>query len=248
MTDTRKIPEWLVERVAQRELTNHDVTSEAVSQVQSSNEEILARYPVNEMVSRINRRAQVTPAPKRERVWLYVLAPVAAVLLAVISLNTEGGSPIQQPDNIIEDDVRPKGLAAKLQLYRLRGDVTEKLMPSSLARKSDRVQLTYLSAAKPYGVIVSIDGRGTVTRHLPEVGDFASALNNKGEVMLEHSYELDDAPRFECFYFVTAEQRFPLEVVLVAANIAATSKEACAPLPLAESFAQSSLLLKKVEP
>jgi len=93
-------------------------------------------------------------------------------------------------------------------------------------------------------VIVSIDGRGSVTVHLPVHGDQAAALASGDTVLLDHAYQLDDAPRFERFHFVTAQAPFAVATVVDAARRAATTASA-SELPLAASFEQASFLLRK---
>ena len=50
-----------------------------------------------------------------------------------------------------------------------------------------------LSGGAPYGAVISLDGRGTVTFHLPTHGTAAAELSGRGAVPLPRSYELDDA-------------------------------------------------------
>lgn len=65
--------------------------------------------------------------------------------------------------------------------------------------------MSYVAAGRAHGVIVSIDGRGQVTLHFPADAGAPTALESGRAVPLSHSYELDDAPLFERFMFVTAE-------------------------------------------
>ena len=58
----------------------------------------------------------------------------------------------------------------------------------------------------------SIDGNGNVTRHFPESGWTAVKMKHSGsEIPLDFSYELDDAPDFECFILVASKKAFSLE-------------------------------------
>ena len=49
-----------------------------------------------------------------------------------------------------------------------------------------------------YGAIISVDGRGAFTQHLPLKGEFAVPLVARDT--LDFAYELDDAPHWERFY------------------------------------------------
>jgi hypothetical protein len=76
------------------------------------------------------------------------------------------------------------------------------------------LQVSYVALGRPYGVIFSIDGAGVVTLHHPTSAEGEQALVDlDGAVPLPSAYELDDAPRFEKFFFVTALH--PLDVTAI---------------------------------
>ena len=75
------------------------------------------------------------------------------------------------------DGIRLKGVKPDLLLYRKRASEVEQLSDSSVAYTGDLIQIFYRAAGKPFGVIVSVDGRGTVTRHLPCIGNKCRALD-----------------------------------------------------------------------
>ena len=71
---------------------------------------------------------------------------------------------------------------------------------------------------------------------------------DRGRVALDHAFELDEAPGFERFFFVTSEpgEQLPVTEVLEAARKLAQSEDAkSAALELPQSWKQSSLLLDK---
>jgi hypothetical protein len=107
--------------------------------------------------------------------------------------------------------------------------------------------VAYRCASRRFGVIVSIDGRGVVTRHLPLTGAAAAALEPGATTLLDRAYELDDAPRWERFFLVTGETAFDVQVVLDAARGAAAGAGADPPpaLPLQAPLQQSTFLLRK---
>ncbi|MCA9568895.1 MAG: ActD protein, partial [Myxococcales bacterium] len=59
----------------------------------------------------------------------------------------------------------------------------------------------------------SIDGSGVITWHLPIRGRSAVVLQPGSGVPLAESYELDDAPDHERFFFVTSPADFDLAEV-----------------------------------
>ena len=101
-----------------------------------------------------------------------------------------------------------QGPAAGLSLFRKTANGSETLADGDVAREGDVIRIGYHAVGRRYGVIVSLDGRGGVTRHLPERGATAAPLAPSEVVLLAHAYELDDAPAWERFFFVTADAPF----------------------------------------
>ena len=138
--------------------------------------------------------------------------------------------------------------APRLFVYRHGDDGDQRLADGARAAAGDLLQLTYATAAPAFGALLSIDGAGDVTQHWPEPGGArALPLRVGGEVRLPSAYELDNAPAFERFFLVHAEQPFDLARVIDAARtLAARTAEARhAPLALPASFGQISLTLEK---
>lgn len=111
------------------------------------------------------------------------------------------------------------GLGARLVVYRARDQGPERLLDGTPGQQGDVLQLAYRVGEPCYGAIVSVDGRGLVTRHLPPEGDHAVKLVPDEIVPLDHAFELDDAPSFERFLLVTGASRFslgPVELALIA--------------------------------
>jgi len=193
-----------------------------------------------------------------------LLAPLAvagALSLLLIARRGDGPgmSPVAGPgDATGEEATRIKGdgaRAPRLFVYRKRraaeGDGAERLATGARAARGDLLQLAYASGAEGlYGVLLSIDGAGHVTLHLPEEGASAApALRWPREMKLPSSYQLDDAPGFERFVLVTAPEPFSVETALGAARALAGQGGAAArqgPLLLpSPRFHQTSVLLDK---
>ena len=196
-------------------------------------------------------RARLGPAPARARaarpaLWLAVAAAGGLGFAAWPLLHHTGGA-ATGPATVATPDplVRAKGLLPALRLFRKTRTGSEVLPEGARGRKGDLIRIAYRAGGQSYGAIVSVDGRGTVTRHLPARGTHAVGLG-AGEVLLDQSYELDDAPRFETFYLVTGPDPFDLEPVLAAAQRAAgTGGPSAPPLPLAPPLEQSVVSLEK---
>ncbi|MCB9755808.1 MAG: hypothetical protein H6713_38245 [Myxococcales bacterium] len=103
------------------------------------------------------------------------------------------------------EPTRLKGQDPRLVVHRKRGEHTEELAAGAAVDAGDVLQVSYVAAGQRRGVILSIDGRGAVTLHYPEDAGGSTTLRREGAVPLAHAYELDDAPDFERFIFVTAE-------------------------------------------
>jgi hypothetical protein len=196
----------------------------------------------------VRRALTATGATAPRPVWLgarfavpAAVAAAAVVLLFVFPLI---------PSFTAGDTERIKGLQPSLTLYRRVGGGSETLAAGAVARAGDVIRIGYGAAVRAYGVILSIDGRGQVTVHLPAGGDQAAPLGREATVLLDQAFELDDAPRFEEFYFVTSNQPFAVAPVVAAARRAATSgRTTAAPLPLSAGLEQTvASLLKESQP
>jgi hypothetical protein len=225
-----------------------------LSALERSDAEIRRRYPPTWLAERILLRL-ATPAskgahPRPAFAWRWA-APLAAVAAALVLLvlaprlvGPPAGTPAGRPAAAPDSADRIKGLVPALQIFRKTPEGSETLADGDRVRAGDSVRVGYQAAGRGFGVIVSIDGRGSVTVHLPVHGDQAAALESGGTVLLDHAYQLDDAPRFERFHFVTAKQPFAVATVVDAARrIAATAGGRA--LPLAAPYEQATFLLQK---
>jgi hypothetical protein len=224
-----------------------------LSALERSDAEIRRRYPPAWLAERVRLRL-AAPAPKGPhprpafaRRWAAPLAAAAAIVLLVLAPRLVGppsGQPAVRPPVAADSGDRIKGLKPALQLFRKTPDGSETLADGDLVRAGELIRVGYRAAGRRFGAIVSIDGRGSVTVHVPVHGDQAAALASGDTVLLDHAYQLDDAPRFERFHFVTAQAPFAVATVVDAARRAATTAGA-SELPLAASFEQATFLLRK---
>jgi len=134
--------------------------------------------------------------------------PAVALILAVVAVPTLLD---QETPEVPETRIKGGEQEPRLLVFRKLGSGAERLQDGALARNGDLVQLAYRSGGLQYGAILSVDGRGTVTQHLPATG--AEAVPLAAQDTLDVAYELDDAPRWERFYLVAADRRFGLAAV-----------------------------------
>ena len=203
--------------------------------LRESDAQILARYPAAQQAEQIAARvakAQAGPVGQRARssprLWLPVLASVASVLVVVVWTSRPRVDPHGSAGGIGStggpdvDVITAKGgpTATRLRLYRQGQAQAEPLVDGALAQSGDLVQLAFVAGSARYGVLLSIDGRGGVTVHFPAGSDQATApstalsdpqsplspAGERTEVRLPQAFRLDDAPRFERFFLVTADE------------------------------------------
>ena len=175
-----------------------------------------------------SRRLKLAPA-------LSLAAAAAAVAIVVVTRTAMFVEPLSvERIKGGEGSGRPE-----LALYRRTADGSERLADGAVARPGDVVRVGYHAAGRAYGAIVSIDGRGTITRHLPADGTRSVALQPDATVLLDQAYELDDAPKWERFYFVAAASPFEIDTIVKAA------RDAPARLALPHGLDQSTFTLQK---
>jgi hypothetical protein len=208
----RRTPDLFVEQalLGEREASTADAAR--VAQLAESNADILKRYPPRVVGMRVRGQRQ-----KAARAWaLGGSLVVVAAALTLFVMPTPVSHTVQPVDD--GSGERPKGLLPTLHVFRVTDAGAEQLEPEASAHEGDRLQVSYIAAGAKYGMVLSIDGRGTVTVHLPLAGAEAAPLSKNGDTTLGSSYALDDAPAYERFFLVTSDQPFPVSAVTTAAN------------------------------
>lgn len=260
------ISEYYLERYVLGELPDEDaeeiqrLTSSnpelqaALENLESSNQDILTLYPPltvkASLLTRLNDRPNKIFPLKR---ILTISSAVAAFLILILVLPLFKQRPrIIYPDP--EHDVTlVKGIPpvdlslTQLLVYRKIHDKVEILADGEKASEGDLLQLAYVTTEDSYGVILSIDGRGTVTLHFPESKGKSTKLELSKQFLLPNAIELDDAPNFERFFFLTSEYPIDVDGVLREAQDLANNPERVQQknLDLPESFKQYSVLILK---
>ncbi len=173
-----------------------------------------------------------------------VLAVVTVALFSQRSISQEGGTVLANNadgSQVMEvamvdqnDDVRIKGLSARMEVWKKTGDSAVQMENLGEAREGDEIQLRYAVAEKCYGLLFSMDGNGTITMHMGE-GNKAIGLEPGKMTTLPFAYKLDNAPKFEKFFFLTSKNEFELN----AGDIDASLKQ--------DGVKMVSLTLRKTE-
>jgi len=235
------------ERLVREELERDEGLRARLAALEESDREILRDYPPERVVPAIRERLRMSEGAVRRRavtLRLAVALPAAAVVVLFAAF-------FVARERLLPDETRLKGVVPHVTVYRNTPDGAEEMPAGAPARRGDVLQLSYTAADARYGAIFSVDGRGTVTWHLP--GGYAGgpreapALEMQGQVILPAAYELDDAPGFERFVLVFSARPFDLAEVERAARALASRPQAAergAP-PLPAGVSQFSLVLKK---
>ncbi len=251
--DVNRTPEYLLELAAAGELdperrrailecaARERGGADPLASLAHDDAATLARLAPAQVAAEVSRRA----VRRRRSRWLFV--PILAAAGAAASLMVAPLTRVPRLRPFDDEGVRVKGRvsAPRLMVHRRTRSGAELVAPGAPARPGDLLQLGYV-AERGFGVIVSIDGHGGVTRHWPLDGARAAALMPGREVLLPESFRLDDAPDFERFILVTAERPFEVAGVLEAARaLAARADARDARLPLAGGLAEASVVISK---
>ena len=202
---------------------------------------ILKRYEENRHQARIREKA--SPISFKRLLYGTPVLAAALILMFVVFLR-DGTAPGQ---NRIKGEESLDFSKTQILIYRENRGEVELLKNGDKTKAGDLIQLGYIPARKIYGVIFSIDGNGVITLHYPESEGGSTILNLEKKNLLSSAYELDNAPDFERFFFVTAMNEIDVLSVINQAEalalLPASAKNANLDLP--ESYQQFSILLKK---
>jgi hypothetical protein len=245
--NTPTIPDWKLERYLLGELPHQeledirrraesdDLLMKRLAALRQSDSALRETYPSDSVLPGIRARMaeRVEPARPR-RQWLLVALPIAAALVLFIN---------PAPNQIVVDGNRIKGGDPALYLYRKTADGVEELQNGDIASEHDLIQIKYQPGDKRYGVILSVDGRNTISVHLPEKGRQAAELELGRADTLGFSYELDDAPTRERFYFISSVSAFAVQEAIDAVKTHVPDQGP--QLDLAEGYSQRIFTLMK---
>lgn len=185
----------------------------------------------------------------RARRYAFTLSSAFALLLLVIFLFPGIRSGFDTGRDI-EKDVRIKGLDSKLLLYRIKNGKAEELKNDDTVHRGDIIQAGYIATGDyKYGLILSIDGRGTVTLHYPSNTSSGQKLSLNRKTLLSRSYELDDSPHFERFIMILSTKSLNNAEIIEKSKKLAKNRESAinGSLKNEKDEAEFSIFLKKAE-
>jgi hypothetical protein len=267
MADEERLPDLLLEQYALGELYGAErsrVESRLAAdpglrgrleELGRSDEEILAEYPPAEIAASIRRRMLASGGGEAEsagprrvlpfKTRAFPLAAAAAVLVIAGFVTVRGTFPPAGGDVVLA-----KGGAPGLLVYKKAASGPSLLADGASAGAGDVLQIKYAAGSAPYGAIVSLDGRGRITWHLPDGAASGAASPaprlEKGGATLGSAYELDDAPAFERFFILSSDSDFDLSLVSSAlGDLARGGAPDTGKLVLSAGIDYKSLLLRK---
>ena len=248
------IREWLVERVrlgeASPSIQLTPAERERLEELEAEDRAILFQYPPGRVAAEIRRRggdAQPSAQPGLARVGTWGAAAAMAGLVVFALSGGEVGYVPDDPSGL--EPTRSKGGDA-LVAHRASREGVELVQPNDALGAGERIQISYRLEAPAYAVMLSVDGRGLVSLHLPAKKGQPPPRVQVGRGVLPYSYELDDAPMFERFFLITGPDRFRTQDVVAAAEALAQNapdRVREAPLELPNGLTQTDLVLLKDE-
>ena len=262
--ETSFIPDWKLERYFLDELSNEERQkiddaikidvgiSERIERIRESNEEILEQYPFEMIKKAIDNKTQ----PERRKqaagaiVKLKMILRFAAASLPVIAfiigigfyanMSNVFSTSIRVP---VKEFARAKGFKPYLKIFRKEGNSAKMLSDRAVAYENDILQIGYVSDSDEFGVILSIDGNGVVTLHYPQQEGESTKLSDERKGLLPSAYQLDNAPKFERFFFVTANR--PIDVSQIKRSILSLREPNRGELSIPEDMKQNSITVIK---
>lgn len=264
--DEKKVNKLLLERYVldelpdarkkevEKRLESSPALRAELEHIKNSEIEILEQYPADKMVPGLVARQRAESYNRKQykqktklKRFLF-LSPVLAAALAMIFilLPFEG----EKINTNSVDITRIKGGPGDtaLLIYRKTSLNAERLNNGDRAEAGDLLQVAYRPGKAKHGIIISIDGSGVVTLHFPYNRSSRTVLEKKKiEVFLRNAYELDNAPGFERFFFITSREEPDVSAVLTKAKKLARQpvQARTETLELDGSHNQTTILIEK---
>jgi anti-sigma-K factor RskA len=251
----RKIKKWLKTDAQLRE---------KIEEIEKSNREILTQYPPGFVAPKIMGRHNSNTRDEEEQIArpkpvffkriLYASPAFAAALLILLVLFPLRKGDITSPtDHTEQDDILVKGMKEidmskpQLLVHRKRSDRIELLKSGARGKAGDLLQLAYIAAKQSHGVILSIDGNGNVTLHFPDKENDPTSLVQDKKILLPNAIELDNAPGFERFFFITSNVEINTAEILKKAGTLANNPDKAKEenMDLPENVNQFSIVIIK---
>jgi hypothetical protein len=248
---TQHIPDLLLEQLLCGDLpaAEHDALAQRVAQdpdasqrleaLRADSARLLSRYPASVQAAQISAQLHKNKKQTHRNKLALLAAPLAAALVAVLLLPTDTKTPQDGPD--APDTTRVKGLQPGLRIFKKGAGEPARLDAEATARAGDVLQIGWRAQPGQHVAVLSLDGRGQITRHWPRDAD-VTAPAPQADGMTPDAYQLDDAPDLERFFLVTSPQPIKLSDLEAALRALPTPRAA---LTLPSPQNQHDLIVRK---
>jgi hypothetical protein len=245
-------------RAIDAELSSNQMLRARIERIRRSNEEIVDQYAPSSFVESISMKVRNAGCPTggfglfRKHIPALGVAAAAVVIIFLFPFSVHHQVVTQTSrtsENQIavgqSDTIRLKGDESKLFIFRKTNNDPELLTNNAVTHEGDVIQLAF-QTVRQYGVILSIDGRGNVTLHYPASSWDSPRIEKGKKTYLERSYQLDNAPQFERFFFITSDVSVNVDYILSRARSFAKdpAKNVSEPLSISGTK-ESSVILRK---
>ncbi|MCR4948875.1 MAG: hypothetical protein K6A15_06965 [Treponema sp.] len=223
------VPNRILEAIKNSELKANDFYSiygkenieASVEELKRSDMEILNTYSVQDMRKAVaeklagknkeSQKSSILKFPTYKIIGYAAAAVLLAAIMVPAGLKNSTAASRTPTERIKGNAAAIQNADPTLKLYRQQGREIQALNNGDFAHTGDVIQIAYNAGSSEYGVIFSVDGNGNITRHFPENSWQAAQLMHRADdTPLDFSYELDNAPDFECFIMVTSKKQFSL--------------------------------------
>lgn len=245
----------------ERALASDEKLRESLQLLQNSTNEVQKQWPVDLMVREIKLRAhsqdvteRMNRAGKSKSLYakkgILMAAGSSIMALLLVSAGILYTNLFLNDSKLVGEITRIKGQRPYLTVYRETAGGYEMLPDKAVLYEGDRIQLGYVSAGKKYGFIFSVDGSGNISTHFPDEDSttMKDTLQSGREHLLSFSFELDEAPGFERFFFITSDDTINCEKILDHCRIQykrGTFNEEYRELPVNNSCEQMTMFFLK---
>jgi hypothetical protein len=216
-----ELPEKEMREFQERELSD-EIFAARVREMREQGKRFLAENPFATLEDKLDSvedsKSSIEGAGQPNTLWLKIAAALV-IALGVFSMvvlnrdvatydNHSASMEVAMADT--DNGTRIKGMQATLEVWKKTGDSAVQMENLGNAYEGDEIQLRYRVPQKCFGMLISIDGNGTITMHMGE-GDKAIELEPGKMTTLPFAYKLDDAPKFEKFFLLTSEKSFEID-------------------------------------
>jgi hypothetical protein len=215
-----ELPEKEMREFQERELSD-EIFAARVAEMRLQGKRFVAENPFEALEAKMDEADEAANDNGNviSGVWLKVAAALVIALgvFSMVILNRDVSTYDSNATSMevamadVDNGTRIKGMQASLEVWKKTGDSAVQMVNLGNAYEGDEIQLRYRVPQKCFGMLISMDGNGTVTMHMGE-GNSAIELEPGKMTTLPFAYKLDNAPKFEKFFLLTSQNSFAINV------------------------------------